>query len=149
MLIPVDLSVFPEKVRKGMAEVFTREAHVKHLAALARQNQIARFFHENQPKAKEGIGGVTMAVDSYWRNWWSWHLGTAECWDSKEFTDWLKKRDERFRVKSTGTRTQVGYGTDQTAKPKKLIVTRGSGTEGNEGNEGGRNKKFSKSFGVI
>jgi hypothetical protein len=109
MLIPVNLTGLPEAARKRMHEIFTRDNERELIEARARQERIARFYSENQPKARDGFGGMSMSVDPYWLNYWKWHLGSDECWNAEEFTQWLLKKEPMFRVKSKGTRTQVGY----------------------------------------
>lgn len=117
MILPVDLSGMPEEVRQRLHEIWSRDNEREMFEALGRQQQIARFYHQHELRATDGLGEVTMAVDPYWLNYFRWLHGSEET-DSKEFRDWLKKREPMFRVKSGGTKTQVGYG--QHGRPKSL-----------------------------
>ncbi len=105
-----DISHLPRETREAIRRQLADEEAAKITLARVRQARIAQLYNQSVAPGttKDGIGPVAMAVDpvlvSYFRN----RFG-AECFADSDFVKWLKKEDESFRVRETGTRIQVGY----------------------------------------
>lgn len=98
----------PHAVRRKMHAVVTDEAGFQIAQARIRQARIAKFYQDNQPRAIEGIGGLKMAVDPFWVGYFNM-MHRRNVFTDPDFSKWLAKEDEIFRVKSGGTRTQSGW----------------------------------------
>jgi hypothetical protein len=107
-LIPVDLSVFPEAVRKRMHEIWTAENQDEMLKAQIRQQQIAKFYQDHPPHWRDGVGEMEMAVDPYWRGYFAMLHDTGEVWQEKDFRKWLLKNMPEVGVKAVSGKIQVG-----------------------------------------
>jgi len=109
-MMAVDLTEVPARVRQKMHQVLTDRNAFELMQAKIRQEKIAQFYHQNRPRALEGIGGLTTAIDPYWVNYFRMKYGD-DIWNDPAFKPWLVKQFEAIRVRHTGTRLQVGYGT--------------------------------------
>ena len=132
MQLGIDLTVFPPEVMKAMHDIFTREAEVEQVQARIRQEKIAKFYHDNRPAAKDGFGGMELAIDPYWVSYFQWKYGQAEAWGS-DFREWLKKREPMFRVRHTGTRPQVLCGWEGNKREVRKYSRGGAEARGGEG----------------
>lgn len=109
MPIPVDLTDLPMDVRQSLKAVLTNEHAAEIVQARIRQQQIAKFYHQNKPRAIEGLGAHEMAVDPFWIGYWNMKMG-RQVWADPDFRKWLCREDEAFKVRSGGTgKIQVGY----------------------------------------
>lgn len=109
MPIGVDLTELPAAVRKRMHEILTDENAREMVQARIRQEKIARFYHDNRPRAMDGIGEKVMAVDTYWVSYFRMQYG-ADIWEDPDFEKWLRREDEATRVRSGGTKVMSGWG---------------------------------------
>jgi hypothetical protein len=106
-LIGVDLSNVPGEVREEMRRIWQDEHHAAVHRALARQEVLARFYHEHPPAWSDGIGPQTMAIDPVLLNCWRMMLGEET--DDEECMKWLAKKQGGVMVKAVSPKTQVGY----------------------------------------
>jgi hypothetical protein len=110
MLLAVDLTRLPKGIRDNIHRVCTDDNAMAAMHAKVRQQQIAKFYHDNTPRSMDGIGGQVMAMDPYWLNYFRWQLGTEAVQQDSDIKKWILKRHPEFRVRSGGTRIQVGFG---------------------------------------
>ena len=73
----------------------------------ARQGDIGKFNHSDI-KSLDGIGELAARVDRNSFTYWGKRLG-FQCWDDKQFLKEYLRDNEASRVKSVGTKIQVGY----------------------------------------
>ncbi len=106
MFLSTDLTALPNVVRQRMHQLLTEENGMAALQAKIRQQQIAKFYHDNPPRARDGVGGMQMSMDPYWLNYWRWKLGTERVGQDPEVRKWILKKHECFRVKHRGTKDQ-------------------------------------------
>jgi hypothetical protein len=132
MLLGVDLTELPKAIREKIHRVCTDENAAKLVQAKLRQEQIAKFYRDHPPRAIEGVGGLTMSYDSYWINYFRWLTGETS---DDEIKKWMSKQWDAFKVRHTGTKLQVGYG----STPERRKKESGAGAAP-------RNKKFSKKY---
>lgn len=118
MPIAVDLTELPLAVRARMHEVLTSEHAAQIVQAKMRQQRIAQFYHQNQPRSIEGVGGQDMAVDPFWIGYFNMMHG-RQIWEDPDFKKWLLKEEEMFRVQSGGTKLQVGWAPGKVTFRKK------------------------------
>lgn len=114
MPLAVDLTELDNATRVRMHELLTSEHAAQIVLAKQRQQQIAKFYHDNRPRAIEGMGGLEMAMDPFWIGYFNMKYGRQAM--DKDFKQWLKKKEDWFTVKHTGTKLQVGYGTGLAGK---------------------------------
>jgi hypothetical protein len=108
MPIPVDLSELPMNVRQSMHKVLTDECAAQMVQAKIRQRRIAKFYADNRPRAIEGIGGMSMAVDPFWVGYFNMQHG-RQVFQDPDFMKFIAREDDSFRVRSGGTKIQVGF----------------------------------------
>ena len=86
--------------------------------ARIRQEKMNRFYRDNTPRAKEGIGPLSMVVDPYWRSYFELQHGRP-MFDDDDFVEWLKRKEPIFAVPERGTRIQVlNTGIPESAKKR-------------------------------
>jgi hypothetical protein len=123
MPLAVDLSELPTDVLTKMHKALTDEFAAQLVQAKIRQQRIAKFYADHKPNAIEGVGGLNMAVDPFWIGYFNMLHG-RQVWMDPDFPTWVNKQEDWFKVKSGGTRLQVGYGTcGQRAKFHKTYGT--------------------------
>ena len=59
-------------------------------------------------RALQGLGELKARIDPYSYHYWGKRLGYA-CWNDKQFVDEYLRDTPEARVKTMGTRTQVGH----------------------------------------
>src|SRR5213595_1452960 len=104
MIFPVDLTAFPEAVRKRMAEIWKREDQMAYQMAKVRQEKIARFYQDNAPRWRDGFGPMFGAIDPYWMSYFEMNHGEEA--GTKEFLDFLAKKEPMFGVKAVSPKLQ-------------------------------------------
>jgi hypothetical protein len=108
-IFKVDLTELPRHLREAIRTNAVREEEVQFQLARIRQTKIAKWFHDHKPRSIDGVGEQTMAIDPFFARYLE--LTGVDFWGDPDVKKWLDKRHPEFRVKSGGTRTQVGYGT--------------------------------------
>lgn len=107
-IVTVDISELPKNLRESIRANAVRDEEAKYQMAKVRQTRIAKFFHDHQPRSIDGIGEQTLAIDPFFVGYLQ--SQGVDFWGDPDVKKWLDKRHAEFRVKSTGTKTQVGYG---------------------------------------
>lgn len=134
MLLTCDLSRLPLSTRQRIDETLKNERRAVHARAVARQKAAIKYYRDNRPRAINGLGEQTLAIDEvFWRHYMKQNrLAPGEDEDLKK---WLKKRRADWCVvKSLPTKMQVGYGSTLTKDTPLRPATPGK-------------LKFSKSYG--
>lgn len=104
----VDLSQLPNETRLKLDEVLRNDYNAKVAAAAERQRHVAMINYLCQPRARDGFGERTLAIDpmidSVWRQYYG-HDYSA----NPDLLKFLKRRNPEIGVKSLGTRVQIGW----------------------------------------
>lgn len=107
MSLQLDMSEMPA----GVLDEFIKGRHAREVMTLQRaprlQDLEARALPLEQ-RALDGMGGCHMVVATDAFHYWGRRLGYA-CWSDKAFREEFKRDNPAARVRSTGTRIQVGY----------------------------------------
>ena len=72
------------------------------------QKKIAKQTSINDFKSVDGIGRLRMRVDPTLYHYWGHKLGYG-CWKDSQFLREVERDNPEVRVKSGGTRLQVGF----------------------------------------
>jgi hypothetical protein len=125
-------------LRVALEEIARKEHLLEALQAQAMAHELAREFR--QEKAVNGMGSITRMMPAFAFHDIALKQGTYECFQDKSFNRYIDRIAPETKVKSTGTKVQVGYSGSQKA-------------------EGGMQKaqpdaprtalRFTKSYGVI
>lgn len=76
--------------------------------AEARQGKIGRI-NQKEVRAVEGLGALNARIDATAYHYWGKRLG-YECWQDKKFMSEFLRDNPQSKVKSLGTKIQVGHG---------------------------------------
>lgn len=109
MKLTVDLTGVPDVVRRALHENASQDNAREIVKALDRQTQIARVYHGNRPRSRDGIGPMEMCIDPYFRGYFEMQYGSCVLHDA-DLRKFVLRRNPELRVESTGTRTQIGPG---------------------------------------
>jgi hypothetical protein len=106
----IDLTGLPLATREAIRTQLGNEDAAKMALAATRQAKIAQMYNQavGPGTTKDGFGPLSMAVDPYWKAYFRRKHGD-QCWADPEWVEWIKRKEEAFRVRETGTRIQVGY----------------------------------------
>jgi hypothetical protein len=118
----IDLSQVPHGIRTKMDKILRDEYAAKSVQAQIRQRRAAKFLHDNRPRSIDGLGEQTMVLDPHIAD--NQSLARGVNWrQDEDYVRWYQKQNPETRVRSTGTKTQVGYtGKPEPAK-RRLIKT--------------------------
>lgn len=98
---------------------FVRNEHIaERVLAETRQRRIAAELGQDR-RAINGLGRPRLEVDNYSYHIWGQKLG-YQCWKDKQFLREFERDNPHARVKSTGTKLQVGYGSLSVGGRKKF-----------------------------
>jgi hypothetical protein len=123
-ILTVDLTALPLNARRTFDAVMKSETAAEIVRAKARQRRIAQWFHNNRPRAIEGLGGQIMAIDPF-----IWSALRRVCkavpGEDQEVQNWAARKYPELRVRHQPTRVQVGYGStsERNLKFSKTYVT--------------------------
>ena len=107
-LIANAMDDLPGNIRQQVIQEL-KEGHRKEwVNAGVEQKKIARQTHINEFKAVEGIGRLRMRVDPTLYHYWGHKVGYG-CWKDAQFLREIERDNPEVRVKSGGTRLQVGF----------------------------------------
>jgi hypothetical protein len=107
-LIANAMDDLPGNIRQQVIQEL-KEGHRKEwVNAGIEQKKIARQTHINDFKAIEGIGRLRMRVDPTLYHYWGHKVGYG-CWKDAQFLREIERDNPEVRVKSGGTRLQVGF----------------------------------------
>lgn len=77
--------------------------------AEARQKGVG-VVNQRDVKSVEGLGGLEARIDTAAFHYWGQRLG-YECWTDKQFKKEFLRDNPQSRVRSRGTKLQLGFGT--------------------------------------
>jgi hypothetical protein len=134
---PIDfVGVDPATVR-ALEELARQEWEFEAMKAQRRQEQMAAAQRETN--AVNGLGTVRRNIDAFAFHDWALKEGSYECWRDDDFNRYIDRIAPETKVRSTGTRVQVGYSGSQESgvrsqKPEATAP---------------RSLRFTKSYGAI
>jgi hypothetical protein len=106
----IDLSNLSAATRQKVDEIFRTDFDLNLLKAVRRQTAIAARNHLDRPRAQDGFGERVFVIDAYidalWRNFYG-----PNYTEDRDLMRFLAKRNPEIKVRSQGTRVQVGYST--------------------------------------
>jgi hypothetical protein len=108
MPLEVDLTELDNPTRQSIHRLVADEGSFQIMQARLRQEGIAKFYRDNQPRSIEGVGEQTMAIDPFWIGYFN-AMHRRQVWADPDFRKWLTKEDDVFRVKSRSGKLQVGW----------------------------------------
>jgi hypothetical protein len=107
-LIANAMDDLPGNIRQQVIQEL-KEGHRKEwVNAGIEQKKIARQTHINEFKAVDGIGRLRMRIDPTLYHYWGHKVGYG-CWKDAQFLREIERDNPEVRVKSGGTRLQVGF----------------------------------------
>lgn len=121
MLMTLDTTELPASTRAALHKVCTDENAVALMQAKLRQRKCAEFWHRNGSRSLEGFGAQTMSIDPYFLTYFKMKERTDPCHDP-DFAKWLMREDDVFKVKSRGTKTQVGWISHGDTEPQRKKI---------------------------
>lgn len=107
MSLAVDMSELPP----GVVEEFKRGRHAREVQTLLRApraQDLAAIAHNYEHAAVDGLGRLRMVITGDAFHYWGRRLG-YDCWKDEQFRREFERDNPACRVKSRGTRVQVGY----------------------------------------
>lgn len=104
---PIDFQgVSPDTVA-ALEEIVRQEWELEAMKAQREQERLAACLPEHH--AIDGVGYVRRHISSFAYHDWARKLGTYECWGDKGFNHYIDRIAPETRVKSKGTKMQLGY----------------------------------------
>ena len=102
------LDDLPGDLRNQVVNEFKTGYRKEWVNAGIQQQKIAKQTSINDFKSVDGIGRLRMRVDPTLYHYWGHKLGYG-CWKDSQFLREVERDNPEVRVKSTGTRLQVGF----------------------------------------
>ena len=102
------LDDLPGDLRTQVVNEFKSGYRKEWVNAGIQQQKIAKQTSINDFKSVDGIGRLRMRVDPTLYHYWGHKLGYG-CWKDSQFLREVERDNPEVRVKSTGTRLQVGF----------------------------------------
>jgi hypothetical protein len=102
------LDDLPGDLRSQVVNEFKSGYRKEWVNAGIQQKKIAKQTSINDFKSVNGIGRLRMRVDPTLYHYWGHKLGYG-CWKDSQFLREVERDNPEVRVKSTGTRLQVGF----------------------------------------
>jgi hypothetical protein len=102
------LDDLPGDLRSQVVNEFKSGYRKEWVNAGIQQQKIAKQTSINNFKAVDGIGRLRMRVDPTLYHYWGHKLGYG-CWKDSQFLMEIERDNPEVRVKSGGTRLQVGF----------------------------------------
>ena len=101
------LDDMPGELRRAVIKEFQSGIQKDWVKAGIDQQRIAKES-QRSTKAIDGIGRLRMRIDPTLYHAWGMRLGYG-CWKDSQFLKEVERDNPEVRVKSTGTRLQVGF----------------------------------------
>jgi hypothetical protein len=102
------LDDLPGDLRTQVVNEFKTGYRKEWVNAGIQQKKIAMQTSINDFRSVDGIGRLRMRVDPTLYHYWGHKLGYG-CWKDSQFLREVERDNPEVRVKSTGTRLQVGF----------------------------------------
>jgi len=97
-------------LHEALRQLYEKTLTLEMLQAQAEQNALDRSLRE--ARSIDGVGEVVRRVHPSAYHLWAHDLGSYDCWQDKGFTKYFDRIAPECKVKSTGTRLQVGFQRD-------------------------------------
>ena len=104
---PIDFVGVDPATVQALEELARQEWEFEAMQAQRRQERMAA--QQRETNAVNGLGAVRRNIDSFAFHDWAIKEGTYACWKDDDFNRYIDRIAPETKVKSTGTRTQVGY----------------------------------------
>jgi hypothetical protein len=98
----------PGNLRQQVIEELKTGHKKEWVNAGIQQKKIAKQTSINEFKSVDGIGRLRMRVDPTLYHYWGHKVGYG-CWKDAQFLREIERDNPEVRVKSGGTRLQVGF----------------------------------------
>jgi hypothetical protein len=102
------LDDLPGDLRSQVVNEFKTGYRKEWVNAGIQQKKIAKQTSINDFRSVDGIGRLRMRVDPTLYHYWGHKLGYG-CWKDSQFLREVERDNPEVRVKSGGTRLQVGF----------------------------------------
>lgn len=102
------LDDLPGDLRSQVVNEFKSGYRKEWVNAGIQQKKIAKQTSINDFRSVDGIGRLRMRVDPTLYHYWGHKLGYG-CWKDSQFLREIERDNPEVRVKSGGTRLQVGF----------------------------------------
>jgi hypothetical protein len=107
-LIANAMDDLPGNLRQQVVEELKTGHRKEWVNAGIQQKKIAKQTSINEFKSVDGIGRLRMRVDPTLYHYWGHKVGYG-CWKDAQFLREIERDNPEVRVKSGGTRLQVGW----------------------------------------
>jgi hypothetical protein len=107
-LIANAMDDLPGNLRQQVVEELKTGHRKEWVNAGIQQKKIAKQTSINEFKSVDGIGRLRMRVDPTLYHYWGHKVGYG-CWKDAQFLREIERDNPEVRVKSGGTRLQVGF----------------------------------------
>ena len=108
-ILPVSKENLDEFALDALEKELRRGWAIDRYNGLRNQRLIAEHNHAQDFKSLDGIGGMELSLDPEVYFHWIKKEGT-QFWRDKKNRKWIAERYPQTKVKSGGTKTQVGWG---------------------------------------
>lgn len=102
------IETLPPEVANALEKELRLGWELKKEQCKARQGALGKSSQQ-AVKSVEGLGALVGRIDAESYHYWG-QRETYDCWKDKQFFDEYLRDNPQARVKSGGTRIQVGYG---------------------------------------
>jgi hypothetical protein len=102
------LENLPGEVQRSLIDEFRRGFHLEEVMAQIQATAAAKVVKKDH-RSVDGLGEMILSVPSYLYHKWGQKEGTYKCWSDKSFLHDARRDNDRMKVKSKGTKIQVGY----------------------------------------
>jgi hypothetical protein len=107
-LIANAMDDLPGNLRQQVVEELKTGHRKEWVNAGIQQKKIAKQTSINEFKSVDGIGRLRMRIDPTLYHYWGHKVGYG-CWKDAQFLREIERDNPEVRVKSGGTRLQVGW----------------------------------------
>ena len=104
----VSLEGLDEGLVSGMLDEFKTGWNRQKVVARAAQKRLGQT-NQTERKSVDGLGAMKAQISADSFHYWGQRLG-YDCWKDKQFMDNYLSENPQCRVKSKGTKLQVGHG---------------------------------------
>lgn len=95
------LSEIPGELAEGAKAELLAKWNSQAVQADARQHSIAADHAKQDLRSIEGVGALTLSIDSQIYHFWNWKL--PGCWRDSDFIAWFKRNFPQCVVRCGGT----------------------------------------------
>lgn len=104
----IDLSQLPPGLQQQMDALFREDFNRQVWAASQRQRLAADLLDRRRPRARDGLGEQTYAIDPVFDAFWRQCYG-HDYTSARDLMKFLQRRNPEIGVRSRGSRIMVGW----------------------------------------